>query len=110
MAEDADDAGHPATTHAGTDRQSAGRSVEKRPETLYEWRLALYEARIETLQERVEQKEQDLQHVIDRYEHVIDERDTDPRSELLTDGGQRPDRRTNGRVRRALDGLRALLE
>jgi hypothetical protein len=111
MADDADTAGagresapSPATTHARTDRRSAGRSVETRPESLYLWQIAVLRARVDTLERRVDTKEQDLQHVIDQYEGVLQERPGARDGELLTDGGDStvPDTRarTAGRAPR----------
>jgi hypothetical protein len=97
------------TTHARTDRQSAGRSVETTPESLYLSRIAHLEARVETLQRDVELREQNLQHVIDHYEHVLDERAGTPDGELLTDGG-RPTRRSDGLWTRLRRRVRALFE
>jgi len=95
MANDADTAGQvlpddridsPLTTHARTDRRSAGRSVETSPESLYLWQIAVLQTRVDDLERAVDRREQDLQHVIDRYEHVLDER-TVHDGELRTDGG-----------------------
>jgi hypothetical protein len=122
MVDDADTTGCPADeadiqarTHARTDRQSAGRSVETTPESLYLWRIAVLEARVETLRNHVEHKEQDLQHVIDHYEGVLQERHARD-GELLTDGGNSMPRDPTGAsssddaLTRAVDRVRSLIE
>lgn len=99
-----------SVAHARTDRQTAGRSVETSPESLYLWQIAVLERRVATLQTRVAQKDRNLQSVIDRYETVLDEREQAQRGELLTDGGQVDESGDDSLARRALARVRGLFE
>jgi len=110
MARDADSPGRESTSHARTDRQSAGGSVDVTPETLYLTKIAVQQARIDALETAVERQERDLQQVIDRYERLLTARTQT--GEPLTDGGRdgddTPDAPSEGFVGRILSALRRL--
>jgi len=110
MARDADSPGRESTSHARTDRQSAGGSVDVTPETLYLTKIAVQQARIDALETAVERQERDLQQVIDRYERLLTARTQTgkPLADGGRDGDDTPDAPSEGFVGRILSALRRL--